>query len=321
MPDGIVKKDDQVKIQEAGNFYTSFIAYTRYLFTRVTDKNALEINSISQRVKMVWNTVRYDRRFLMRVHHHTEHTNDENYIASHSARATIIAMIIGTYFKLPNHRLVELGTATLLHDIGMFMLPPRLYMSGQALSDQEKKLLYTHPVQGYKILQSHNYPPSICLAVLEHHERENGSGYPRSLTGDSISQYGKIIAVACSYDALSAKRPHKEAKDHHTGIMELLNNEGRRYDSTVVRALVYSLSIYPIGSYVFLSSSEKGQVVDVNPENPRYPIVQILETPKPWEKNRTVQTSYHEVSIVRLLTPEEISVLTTSNKPPLLFGW
>ena len=306
-------KNNDIKIQDAENLYNSFLEYTKNLFSTYEIRSTLDINSITNKIKTVWNAVRYNRSFLMRVHHLTEHSNDDNYISSHSARAAIVAMIIGTYLRLPNHRLVELGIATLLHDIGMLALPPELYLSGRSLTEQEKKLLYTHPVQSYKALQSFSFPPSVCLAVLEHHERENGSGYPRNLIGEDISQYGKIIAVACSYDALSAKRAHKEAKDHHTGIMELLNNGGKRYDSSVIRALVYSLSLYPVGLYVLLSSGEKGQVVDVNPENPRYPVVQILETQKSWEKNTTVQTSHHGVSIVRPLIREELGTLGTSD--------
>ena len=310
MADGIIGKNDHVKIQEAEKLYNSFLTYTKSLFSKYTDINVLDINSITQRIKMVWNAVRYDRIFLMRVlHHPPPENNNENYITSHMARATVVAMIIGTYLKLPNHKLVELGIATLLHDIGMLVLPKELYLSGKALTDQEKKLLYTHPTQGYNILKSLNFTPPICFAVLEHHERENGSGYPRNLTGKDISQYGKIIAVACSYEALSAARLHKEAKDHHTGIMELLNNKEKRYDSTVIRALVYSLSLYPIGLHVLLSDNKKGQVVDINPENPRYPVVQIFEKLKPWEKKRAVQTTYEGVSIVRPLSREEIDCL------------
>jgi HD-GYP domain-containing protein (c-di-GMP phosphodiesterase class II) len=146
----------------------------------------------------------------------------------------------------------------------------------------------------------------ISVAALEHHERENGSGYPRHLNGDKISLYAKIIAVACSYEALSSKRPHKEAKDGYTGMLELLKNEGKQYDDTVVRALVFSLSIYPIGLYVLLSNNKKGQVVDVNPENPQFPIVQIFGELTPDGKNKTAQTAHDGISIIRPLTREEI---------------
>jgi len=157
------------------------------------------------------------------------------------------------------------------------------------------------------MLKSFDFPLAICLAALEHHERENATGYPRRLTSDKISLYSKIIAVACSYEALSSKRPHKEAKDGYTGMLELLKNEGKQYDDTIVRALVLSLSIYPIGLYVLLSNGKKGQVVDINPENPRFPIVQIFGEVTPDGKVKTMQTKANVLTIVRPLNKTEIN--------------
>jgi HD-GYP domain-containing protein (c-di-GMP phosphodiesterase class II) len=156
------------------------------------------------------------------------------------------------------------------------------------------------------MLKSLDFPLSVCLAALEHHERENATGYPRHLTSEKIGLYSKIIAVACSYEALSSKRPHKEAKDGYTGMLELLKNEGKRYDDTCVKALVVSLSIYPIGLYVLLSNGKKAQVVDVNPENPRFPIVQVFGEFTPDGKLKMMQTAADVLSIVRPLTRSEI---------------
>jgi HD-GYP domain-containing protein (c-di-GMP phosphodiesterase class II) len=151
------------------------------------------------------------------------------------------------------------------------------------------------------MLKSLNFPQNIRLAVLEHHERENGSGYPQRLTGAKISLYAKIIAVACSFEAMTAVRPYKDARNGHWGILDLLKNDGGRYDETALRALIYSLSIYPIGSYVLLSDGRKAQVVDTNPNEARYPIVRILgesdETP--------VKTSPIGLRIMRLITEQE----------------
>jgi HD-GYP domain-containing protein (c-di-GMP phosphodiesterase class II) len=167
-------------------------------------------------------------------------------------------------------------------------------------------MIYAHPIMGYNTLKSCGFPLAVSIPALEHHERENGSGYPRRLTADKISLYSKIIAVACSYDAISSYRPHREARDGYTGMLELLKNEGKQYDDTIIRALVYSLSIYPIGLYVMLSNGKKGQVVDVNPEKPRFPIVQIFGEFNPDGKNKTIETSPEEVQISRPLTREEI---------------
>jgi HD-GYP domain-containing protein (c-di-GMP phosphodiesterase class II) len=213
-------------------------------------------------------------------------------------------MIIGVQFKLSSYRLVGLGITALLHDIGMLKLPPEIYLKKANLTEQEKRLIYTHPIQGYKMLVSQKFPSTINIGVLEHHERENGSGYPRKFKGENISLYGKIIAVACSYEALSAKRQYKKAKDDYAGIMELLKNEKKQYNDEIVKALEAALSIYPIGMYVLLSDGNKGQVFDINPLSNRYPVVRLLE-PKENEAEKIVLTADKGISIVRPLTREE----------------
>jgi HD-GYP domain-containing protein (c-di-GMP phosphodiesterase class II) len=251
--------------------------------------------------------IKQDRRFLFRAEKMAVPQDERNYLAWHTVKSTIIAIIIGYQIKLPIHRLIELGVAAMLHEVGMIKLPPQIYNNNRALSPAEQKAIFTHPILAYNILKPMDFPLTICVAALEHHERENGAGYPQKLTGDKISLYAKIIAVACSYEALTSIRPHKEAKDGYTGMIDLLKNEGKQYDETIVRALVFSLSIYPIGLYVLLSNGKRGQVVDVNPENPRFPIVQVFGELTPDGKNRTLQTSQDGVSIARPLTKNEIA--------------
>jgi HD-GYP domain-containing protein (c-di-GMP phosphodiesterase class II) len=296
---------DLDKIQKAEAFYASFQKYVKNLYAFLPVRNELEFNAIAEQIKSVCDFIRDNRRFLMRTQWLTNPVQEENQMVSHTARSTIIAIIIGTNLKLQNYRLIELGVSALLHVVGMVTPPQENYTSKRALTDQERKLLYAHPILGYNILKSFDFPLVICLAALEHHERENGTGYPQRKTGDKISLYAKIVAVACSYEAISSSRPHKDAKDSHTGIMELLKNEGKQYDDTIVRALVYSLSIYPIGLYVLLSDGKKGQVVDVNPDNPRLPIVEVFGELMPNGKNKIRRTSA-DFFIVRPLTPAEI---------------
>jgi HD-GYP domain-containing protein (c-di-GMP phosphodiesterase class II) len=195
--------------------------------------------------------------------------------------------------------------AALLHEIGMMKLPPQLYLAKRTLSPQEHKAILTHPILGYNMLKSFDFPLAISLAALEHHERENGKGYPQRLTSEKISLYAKIIAVACSYEALTANRPHRYAKNGYSGMLDLLKNEGKQYDDVTVRALVYSLSIYPIGLYVLLSNGKKGQVIDVNLEKPRFPIVQVFGDLTPDGKYKIIETSAEGISIERPLTKEE----------------
>jgi HD-GYP domain-containing protein (c-di-GMP phosphodiesterase class II) len=309
MEGGIVElsmQSDADKLEKAEEFYNDFVYFVDDLFIRANVSDELDYKIVSDKIKDMVEYIKEDRRFLMRVIKNLEPAPGKNYNTIHSVRTTILSIVIGTYLKLPPHRLIELGVAALVHEAGMLKVPAQVYLSDRPLNEQEKKAITTHPILGYTMLKGFDFPLAICLAALEHHERENGTGYPRHLQGEKISLYSKIIAVACSYEALSTKRPHKEAKDGYMGMLELLKNEGKQYDDTVVKALVLSLSIYPIGLYVLLSNGKKGQVVDVNPENPRFPIVQVFGEFTPDGKVRTAQTDPDELSIVRPLTRSEI---------------
>jgi HD-GYP domain-containing protein (c-di-GMP phosphodiesterase class II) len=299
------QQPENEKLEKAKIYYADFLLYVENLFIRATISDELDYKNVTEKIMNMVEYIKEDRRFLMRILKDNEPGPDKNYLAAHSVRSSIIAVIIGSYLKLPNHKLYELGVAALLHEVGMLKLPSQIYLSQRPLTAPEQKAILTHPILGYTMLKSFDFPPAICLAALEHHERENATGYPRRLTGDKLSLYSKIISVACSYDALSSKRPHKEAKDGYTGMLELLKNEGKGYDDTVVKALVLSLSIYPIGLYVLLSNGKKAQVVDINPENPRFPIVQIFNEFTPDGKVKTIQTAQGEITIVRPLTKAE----------------
>jgi HD-GYP domain-containing protein (c-di-GMP phosphodiesterase class II) len=296
-------------LQQAQAFYRNFQQYVELLFTQITVTGKVGFTDAAEKVKEACAIIREERRYLLRVIENPErsrHTSGDNYLAAHTVTSIIISVIIGIYLKMPSHRLIELGIAALFHEVGMLKLPPKLYLNKRSLSSQERKAILTHTILGYTMLKSFGFPLVISLAALEHHERENGEGYPQKITGEKISLYAKIIAVACSYEALTHARPHKDGKDSYAGMLDLLKNVGKYYDDTVLRALVYSLSIYPIGLYVLLSNGRKGQVVEANPGNPRCPIVQILDGISPGGKSRTVETSPNGLTVLRPLLTEEI---------------
>ena len=164
------------------------------------------------------------------------------------------------------------------------------------------------------VLKEEQFPLAICLSALEHHERMNGTGYPRALTGDKISLYARIIAVSCSYDAVTASRPYKEAREGYEGMVDILKNEGKQYDDLVIKSLVYSLSVYPVGSFVLLTNAKLGQVIDVNPDNPRYPVVLVLGSKTPDGKETIVQTSETGVRILKPVRREDAEKVVTAKE-------
>jgi len=229
-------------------------------------------------------------------------------------RSTVLAIVIGMQLAMPMPKLVELGVSCLLHEIGMIRLPPQLYLTDKKLIPSEKRQLFIHPVVGYNILKYYAFPLSISLGVLEHHEKEDGSGYPRHVEGDKISILAKIIAVACSYEAMTSPRTYKNEDNSHAAIVSLLENTGKQYDESVVRALLFCLSMFPIGTYVFLADGKAGLVTDVNPENPKNPIVELLTEKNADGSPKIVVTDDISHRVARILTAEESASIKNSLK-------
>jgi HD-GYP domain-containing protein (c-di-GMP phosphodiesterase class II) len=307
LPDGA---GDKERVERILAYYDDFTAYMESLYTRFVTKTELDYKELSERMKGLCQVITQNRRFLLRAQ--SLAPQHKNYLVSHAVRSSVYSIVLGITIKLPLFKLIELGTAAALHEIGMVRLPPQLYMADRILSPQEKKSITAHTILGYNLLKERQLPPAVCLAALEHHERMNGAGYPRALTGDKISLYSKIIMVACSFDAATAIRPFREAKNGYSGMVDIIKNEGKQYDDSVIRSLVYCLSIYPIGTYIMLTSGKSAVVVDINPDNPRYPVVQILGSRSPDGKDIIIRTSEASVRVLRPLSKEEIATTAKS---------
>jgi HD-GYP domain-containing protein (c-di-GMP phosphodiesterase class II) len=297
---------DIEQMRRAESVYLQFQFFVSSVFARILANTAPDLNEMTEKVREICDFIKNDRRYILRELRNADPVTEENYLVSHTARSAILSIIIGSYLKFAAYRLIELGIAAILHEAGMLRLPPEIYMNRRGLNSAERQAILSHPTLGYQLLKSFDLPLAVTVPALEHHERENGEGYPRQLTGDKISPYSKIIAVACSYEAQTSRRPHKDAKDGFEGMMDLLKNERKQYDDGAIRALVFSLSLYPIGLYVLLSNGRKGQVVDVDPDNPRYPLVQVLGVLTPEGKAKIQETSRNGVHIVRPLVRDEL---------------
>jgi HD-GYP domain-containing protein (c-di-GMP phosphodiesterase class II) len=296
--------------EEAIRFYQQLLNFTESVLTRYSTKNEIPIAEITDKVKETIDAVRDKRRYLLRFSDMAD--AGKNYIVGHSTRTTILALAVGTFLKLPAHKLIELGTAAFLHEIGMVKLPQRLYMSPTRLTPEQMKTLTAHTILGYKSLKGTSLPLSIAIAVLEHHERVDGSGYPRGLNGPKISLYARIIGVVCSYDAITSDRPYREANDGHAALLMMLKDAGTLFDETILRALVFCLSVYPLGTYVALTSGAKGVVVDTGADTPKFPTVRIIvdESGNVPADQPVVQTGSGDGwAIARVLQKDELSEL------------
>ncbi|MCQ2590679.1 MAG: HD-GYP domain-containing protein [Treponema sp.] len=295
---------DNSRIHLVQSIYDEYMNYIEQLFTHYATHKEINQEELSDTVKELCIFIKENRRFILRVNQSSE-TFSRNFLVRHTMRTTVLAIVIALQLRMPLSKMVELGITSVLHEIGMLRLPPSIYMTDRKLTPGERGQIAKHPLLGYQIVKDLEFSLPVQLGILEHHEKENGTGYPRKLSSEKISLNAKIISVACSYEAITASRLYKDEKTEFEAMVEILKNNEKQYDDTIIRALLYSVSLFPIGAYVYLSNKKVAVVVDTNPDNPKYPIVQSLTERDEMGFPKTIHTEPNGISIVRILNKNE----------------
>lgn len=295
---------ERSKMNSVQTVYNEYMNYINSVYTHYATHKKIDFQELSDTVKDLCVFIKDNKRYVLRITPSAE-ARSKNFLVIHSMRSTVLAITVGLELHMALSKLIELGISCILHEIGMLRLPPQLYMTDRPLTAAEKAQIMTHPHTGFNILKDLEFPLSILLGVLEHHEKENGLGYPRHLPGNKITTYAKIISVACSFEAITAPREYKSERTTFDAMVEMLKNPNGQYDSTVIKALLYSLSLYPIGAYVCLQNGKIGIVTDVSPNNPKNPIVQLANERNEDGTVKAIQTDDKQNRIVRVLSKEE----------------
>ena len=295
---------DNARMEMVQKVYDEYMNYIESIFTHYATHKEIDQEDLSETVKELCVFIKENKRFILRVNA-LEHTNEKNFLVTHSMRTTVLAIAIALQLRMPLSKMVDLGVTSIIHEIGMLRLPPQIYMTDKKLTPGERSQILKHPVLGYTIVKDLSFPLNIQLGVLEHHEKENGTGYPQKKTGDKISTNAKIISVACSYEAISSPRSFRGERTTFEAIVELLQNRDRSYDDSIIRGLLYTVSLFPIGSYVYLSDRKIAQVIDSNPDNPKAPVVQYITEKAPDGSPKIMNTGVNGLNIVRILSKNE----------------
>ena len=158
------------------------------------------------------------------------------YTAVHQRRVAELAQAIAEEMGLSEWWAIGVYTVGLLHDIGKVAVPSRILNEPGRLSEHEFGLIKDHPRIGYEILERTKFPWPVPLAILQHHERLNGSGYPEGLSGEEIILESRILGVADVVEAMTSRRPYHPARDLSFALDEISAQRDVLYDSEVVDA-------------------------------------------------------------------------------------
>ena len=200
-----------------------------------------------------------------------------DYLAFHQARVAVMAMRIGANVGYERRRLGMLGVAGCLIDVGLWQLPESLLRRLDALTGDELAAYRSHPRLSADIVRRWAPPEeTIVQAVLEHHEREQGQGFPQGLTGAAVDGDAKILGLADTYTSLTVPPTARPRLRPHEAVREIVKSRHEAFPSPLIKALLSEISVFPPGTVVRLNTEEIGRVVAVNRNHPLRPRVEIM---------------------------------------------
>jgi len=166
------------------------------------------------------------------------------YTAGHQRRCAALAAVLGNSLKLDPHAVDGLYFAAIIHDVGKVYIPSEILSKPGLLTDLEFTMVRTHAKLGYDILKDIEFAWPIADIVYQHHERMDGSGYPRGITGDALLLESRILAVADVVEAMASHRPYRPALGLERALEEIVAHRGTKYDPEVVDACVRAVREY-----------------------------------------------------------------------------
>ena len=204
-----------------------------------------------------------------------------DYLAFHQARVCVLSLRIGAATGNDRPRLLTLGMAGALIDIGLWQLPDAVLRRLDAPTGEEATLYRSHPRLSADMIRRWDSPNDrIAVIVLQHHEREQGQGFPQGLQADAIDNDAKILGLIDTYTGLTTPPTSRPRLRPHEAIREIVKSRHDAFPSALIKALLSEISVFPPGTMVKLNTEEIGRVIAVNRNHPLRPKVEVVSDSK-----------------------------------------
>lgn len=250
---------------------------------RSTEINATLIDSMIDRVVNVSN----NGIFIFDMLHCMRELDDLTY--AHSMSVALICKVFGEWLHLPKEEVDVLKMAGFFHDIGKVKVPKEILNKKDKLTPSEYEIVKKHAEFGYDILKDKNLDQRVILTALMHHEKCDGSGYPNGLVREQIEDFAKIVAIADSYEAMTANRCYREAICPFDVIEEFESNALQHYEPKYILPLMEMIAQSYIGNNVVLSNGVKGEVILINKQSLGRPMIKVEDNYIDLSKDRSLK--------------------------------
>ena len=289
--------EDQVDTaQEAGAAQTSIddaIAIMQPIVEKVITTGKLEIDQIEAAVNPLVSSVLRNKdavAALLRIR-----TLDD-YTYSHSISNAVWAAVLGRYLGFTPKQINKLALGCALLDVGKVTISKEILVKPGELTAEEWEIMYGHVGAGLEILERSSVDDREVIAMVAmHHERINGSGYPKGLYGKAISAYGQIAGIIDTYDAMITERPYAAAKSSYNAVHALHEHAGELFQEDLVEHLTQAIGVFPTGTLVELNTGEVGVVTAQNLERRLRPKVNLILNEEKKPRIQPIITDLHEM--------------------------
>ncbi|WP_453992609.1 HD-GYP domain-containing protein [Bacillus nitroreducens] len=235
----------------------------------------VDITKVRQTILPLFKRIKDNPNELLSLH---TYTNRENYIYHHSITLGLLSGYLGRKLQYSEGDCYQLVIAGLLCDCGMAKIDPKILAKTSSLTQAEYSEIKKHPLYSYRMIEKIPLiKDSVKLAVLQHHERMDGTGYILGVTGEKMHRFGKIIAVADAYLAMISDRPYSNRHPSFKVLEEIRSESFGKFDMKVMDALTDIVCNISIGSNVKLSNGQIGEILFIDKIQPTRPLIKLSE--------------------------------------------
>ncbi|MBL7071609.1 MAG: HD domain-containing protein [Candidatus Omnitrophica bacterium] len=271
-----VKKNGVDNQEVARGIYKSAIDTIKALLSKIRNReniNPLMID-IYALLDKIFNQLLLGDNILNDIY---EEKEDEYFLPYHIVNMLILSFFLGINMGFNKSKLKNLSVASIFCDAGMDGMQ-EMIAQPRKLTDEEFEMIKTHVHKSLEIVEKIDSVGDIVKEIIGmHHERANGSGYPKGLKSDEINAYAKIIGLVDTYEAMTHNRAYRGGMSAHKTLKVLINTLKDNFDYDAIKLLIDKMSIFPIGSIVRLDNEEIARVISVIPGSPLRPVIMILK--------------------------------------------
>jgi len=201
----------------------------------------------------------------------------DDYLLEHSLNVAILMATFAEFLGLEQDEVNELAFAGMLHDVGKIAIPDAILNKPGKHTPEETDIMRQHVERGISAIKEVAEDSTILHQVVsQHHEKLDGTGYPRQIAGSDISEFGRMIAIVDAYDAMTAERVYKKGMPANQALKLLLKYSGSHFDEFLVKQFIKCVGVHPVGSLVKTHSEKAAMVIQQNDSQPLNPVIKVF---------------------------------------------